>query len=132
MFNINELLLFGLPIIFATSTLIVPFILVPMASFAVIVYGAIATGLVNPVGAIVDWMTPPLISGYLATQNSFGGVVLQLIVLSSWNDDLSLLSALPGNQKQPEHSSFTKGDIEHATFKTFVGDVGQNMTETGG
>ncbi len=78
-FNINELLLFGLPIIF-NPTLIMPFVLVPLVSF-VVVYGAITFGLVNPVSTIVDWMTPPFISGYIATQHSLSGVVLQVVVV---------------------------------------------------
>lgn len=50
-FNINELLLFGLPIIF-NPILIVPFVCVPLVSF-VVVYSAISLGLVNHVGTIL-------------------------------------------------------------------------------
>ncbi|MEF1307755.1 PTS transporter subunit EIIC, partial [Vibrio owensii] len=66
-FNINEVLLFGLPIIF-NPILIVPFVLVPLVSF-VITYSCISFGLVPPVENIVNWMTPPIFSGYMAMGN---------------------------------------------------------------
>lgn len=79
LFNINEVLLFGLPVIF-NPLLIIPFILVPLVCF-VIAYGAIAWGLVPPVAAIVDWMTPPLLSGYLAMNDRPEGALLQLLLM---------------------------------------------------
>ncbi|MGF1688327.1 EAL domain-containing protein [Photobacterium japonica] len=79
MFNINEVLLFGLPIIF-NPILIVPFVLVPLVSF-VIAYLSMSYGLVSPVTTIVDWMTPPLLSGYIAMDNSLEGTLLQLVII---------------------------------------------------
>ncbi|MGL4515940.1 MAG: EAL domain-containing protein [Shewanella sp.] len=79
LFNINEVLLFGLPIIF-NPILIIPFVIVPIISF-VVAYVAISTGLFTPVMSIVDWMTPPLISGYIATNNNLDGTLLQLIII---------------------------------------------------
>ncbi|WP_039975728.1 EAL domain-containing protein [Vibrio jasicida] len=78
-FNINEVLLFGLPIIF-NPLLIVPFVLVPLLSF-LITYGSIASGLVPPVENIVNWMTPPLFSGYVAMGNQIEGSLLQLLII---------------------------------------------------
>ncbi|QIL86329.1 EAL domain-containing protein [Vibrio sp. HDW18] len=78
-FNINEVLLFGLPIIF-NPLLIIPFVIVPLVSF-VIAYLAITSGLVTPIEQIVNWMTPPLLSGYIATGNQFDGVILQLLII---------------------------------------------------
>ncbi|MGL5040178.1 MAG: EAL domain-containing protein [Aeromonas sp.] len=79
LFNINEVLLFGLPIIF-NPMLIIPFILVPLVSF-VVAYIAISSGLISPVSAIVDWMTPPLISGYIAMNHHLEGTLLQLVII---------------------------------------------------
>lgn len=79
LFNINEVLLFGLPIIF-NPLLIIPFIGVPLISF-VIAYVAISSGLVPPVAAIVDWMTPPLLSGYFAMGGQLEGALLQLVLI---------------------------------------------------
>lgn len=125
-FNINELLLFGLPIIF-NPTLIIPFVLVPLVSF-LIVYWAIALEYVNPVASIVDWMTPPLISGYLATQNSMMGVALQLLVIA-----VGVLIYRPfylhyaGRSGIRNKAIFQKNEIEQTTLKTFLGDVNQSM-----
>ncbi|HHF2871257.1 TPA: EAL domain-containing protein [Vibrio diabolicus] len=80
MFNINEVLLFGLPIIF-NPILVVPFVLVPLVSF-IITYCAIASGLIAPVENIVNWMTPPLLSGYVAMGHQVQGAILQLVVIA--------------------------------------------------
>ena len=79
MFNINEVLLFGLPILF-NPILIVPFILVPLVSF-VIVYACIALGIVSPIVSIVNWLTPPIFSGYFAMGEQFDGAILQVVVI---------------------------------------------------
>ncbi|ENK6351194.1 PTS sugar transporter subunit IIC/EAL domain-containing protein [Aeromonas hydrophila] len=79
-FNINEVLLFGLPIIF-NPLLIIPFIFVPLISFG-IAYFAISIGLVNPIITTIDWMTPPLLSGYIAMGNSIDGSLLQLFIIT--------------------------------------------------
>ncbi|MCG9730399.1 EAL domain-containing protein [Shewanella sp. Isolate13] len=79
MFNINEVLLFGLPVLF-NPILIIPFILVPLVSF-VIVYASIALGVVSPVVTIVNWMTPPIFSGYFAMGEQLDGAILQIVVI---------------------------------------------------
>ncbi|MZG56656.1 EAL domain-containing protein [Photobacterium lucens] len=125
-FNINELLLFGLPIIF-NPLLIVPFVFVPLVSF-VVVYSAMSLGLVNHVGTIVDWMTPPFISGYIATQNSIGGVVLQFVVIT-----LGVLIYRPfylnyvGRSRQSNMTMTRQSEIESSTLKSFLGDVNKAM-----
>ncbi|KLV08892.1 diguanylate phosphodiesterase [Photobacterium aquae] len=78
-FNINEVLLFGLPIIF-NPVMIIPFVTVPLVSF-IITYACIASGLVSPVENIVNWMTPPLFSGYVAMGNNIEGALLQLFII---------------------------------------------------
>ncbi|GIU20088.1 MULTISPECIES: EAL domain-containing protein [unclassified Shewanella] len=80
MFNINEVLLFGLPILF-NPIMIIPFILVPLVSF-VIVYACIALGVVSPVVSIVNWMTPPIFSGYFAMGEQLDGALLQMFVIT--------------------------------------------------
>nr|WP_318502298.1 EAL domain-containing protein [Photobacterium leiognathi] len=125
-FNINELLLFGLPIIF-NPLLMVPFIFVPLASF-VVVYSAMSLGLVNHVGTIVDWITPPFISGYIATQNSIGGVILQLVVIM-----LGILIYRPfylnysGRSRRSNLTMTHQSGIESSTLKSFLGDVNKTM-----
>lgn len=75
LFNINELLIFGLPIVL-NPIFLIPFVLVPVV-LACVSYFAINMGLVSIVVG-VHWTTPPLLSGYIAT-NSWNGVALQFI-----------------------------------------------------
>ncbi|CUU46786.1 PTS sugar transporter subunit IIC [Clostridium beijerinckii] len=77
-FNINEPVTFGTPIVM-NPFMALPFIITPMLS-GIILYFAIATGIVPPFGGVmVPWTTPPVISGLLV-----GGVrtaILQFLVL---------------------------------------------------
>lgn len=78
LFNINEILTFGLPIIL-NPILFVPFILTPVACYC-ISYGAMAMGLVPVVTHEVVWTAPVLVGGYLAT-GSIRGTLLQLFCI---------------------------------------------------
>lgn len=78
LFNISEILVFGLPIIM-NPLFLVPFFLAPLLNLFVYV---LCTWLqfVPVVTQHVFWATPPLLSGYLAT-GSWRGTVLQLFLL---------------------------------------------------
>lgn len=78
LFNINELITFGYPIIF-NPIMAIPFILVPFVSLS-ISYAATAMGLVPHVIQAVEWTTPVFLSGYVAT-GSMAGSILQLICI---------------------------------------------------
>ena len=71
-FNINEPLLFGLPIVYNIN-LVVPFVLAPMAS-AMVGYFAIATHFVPKITAQQPWPTPVGLSGFIATQSWQGAI----------------------------------------------------------
>ncbi|WP_088284190.1 EAL domain-containing protein [Ideonella sp. A 288] len=73
-FNINELLIFGLPIALNPMFLL-PFLLAPLA-LAWLSLAAVHAGLVPLHNVAVPWTTPPLLSGYLIT-GSWRGVALQ-------------------------------------------------------
>ncbi len=76
-FNINEPITFGMPIVL-NPLLIIPFILTPIA-LVLVTYFAMATGLVaRPNGVAVPWTTPFLISGFLAS-GKLSGSILQLV-----------------------------------------------------
>ncbi|WP_236614578.1 EAL domain-containing protein [Sporomusa ovata] len=75
-FNINELLVFGLPIVL-NPIYFIPFLLAPIIMTS-LSYTAIAVGFVPMTNSVFNWTTPILLSGYMAT-NSWTGVVLQLI-----------------------------------------------------
>ena len=72
-FNINEPLLFGLPIVYNIN-LVVPFVLAPMAS-AMVGYFSIATHFVPKITAQQPWPTPVGLSGFIATQSWQGALV---------------------------------------------------------
>ena len=64
LFNINEPILFGLPIVM-NPLMAVPFIMTPVV-VGVVQYFALATGLCPLYkGIVVPWTTPPIISGFL-------------------------------------------------------------------
>lgn len=75
-FNINEPLMFGLPIVL-NPIFIIPFIITPVV-LAIVTYFAISSGMVPKTIAIVPWTMPPIFSGYLAT-GSIRGSILQMI-----------------------------------------------------
>lgn len=79
-FNINEPVTFGLPIVM-NPLLIVPFIIAPLV-VTLISYLAMDWNLVaKPSGVAVPWTTPFIISGYLATGGRISGAVLQVVNL---------------------------------------------------
>lgn len=77
-FNLNEILLFGLPVIL-NPVMLIPFILTPLL-LGIVSYGAVAWGLVPGTSANVEWTTPVLLNAYLAT-GSFKAVLLQIVNL---------------------------------------------------
>ncbi|SEA03913.1 MULTISPECIES: PTS sugar transporter subunit IIC [Selenomonas] len=80
LFNINEPIIFGLPIVF-NPYMIVPFCLAQLAVM-LIAYGAIAVGFMAPFSAIqVPWTTPPIIAGFL--MNGWQGAVVQIAGLAA-------------------------------------------------
>ncbi|PGO23894.1 PTS system, cellobiose-specific IIC component [Bacillus cereus] len=77
-FNINEMVTFGMPIVM-NPLLLIPFILVPVV-LTFVSYFAMEWGWVaRPSGAAVPWTTPILFSGYLGSGGKISGVILQLI-----------------------------------------------------
>ena len=79
LFNINEPIIFGLPIVF-NPYLLFPFIFVPLFAFF-ITYAAIAIGFMAPFSAVqVPWTTPPVIAGLLL--DGWQGAVIQIINLA--------------------------------------------------
>lgn len=78
LFNINEILLFGLPVVL-NPVFLVPFILVPLVLTAV-AYLANIAGLVPVTVNEVAWNVPVFVSGYIAT-GSLAGAILQLVCL---------------------------------------------------
>ena len=78
-FNINEPIIFGYPIVF-NLPMFIPFLLTPTIGM-LISYGDTALGLMNPCVAMVPWTTPVFISGFLATGGDWRAIVVQAIIL---------------------------------------------------
>lgn len=72
-FNINEPLMFGLPLVLNPITFI-PFIITPMVCVT-IAYFATKAGLVPAATVMPPWVTPPIIGGILATKSIAGGIL---------------------------------------------------------
>lgn len=94
LFNVNEPIIFGLPIIM-NPLIIIPWMLAPVA-VTIITYYSMSLGLVpKPAGIIVPWTTPPIINGFLATGNAWQGGVLQavnmMVVMLIWWPFLRIL-----------------------------------------
>ena len=78
-FNINEPVIYGLPIVY-NPLMLIPFIIVPVIAY-ILTYVATATGIIVPfVGVQVPWTMPPVISGFILS--GFSGAVLQIIILA--------------------------------------------------
>lgn len=77
-FNINEIMVFGLPLFF-NFNFFIPFVCVPVI-MAITSYTAIITGFIPPVLNPVEWTVPVFISGWLGT-GSLNAVILQIINL---------------------------------------------------
>jgi cellobiose-specific phosphotransferase system IIC component len=78
LFNINETLLFGLPIVL-NPIFMIPFIATPRV-LTILTYYATTMGLLSALPVEVAWTTPVLISGYAAS-GSIAGCVMQIFNL---------------------------------------------------
>ncbi|AEF81588.1 PTS transporter subunit EIIC [Leadbettera azotonutricia] len=78
-FNINEPLLFGIPIVL-NPIYFIPFIASPLV-LTVISWGAVRLGILPVSGDAAEWTTPMLISGYVAS-GSIAGSLMQLFNLA--------------------------------------------------
>lgn len=79
-FNINEPVIFGLPIVF-NLPMMIPFVLLPAMG---IFFAWICTtlGLMSRCVVMIPWTTPPLLSAWLATAGDWRAVVVQLIIIA--------------------------------------------------
>lgn len=80
-FNINEPLLFGLPIVL-NPIMVIPFVLAPMVCVT-IAYFATSSGIVPAATVMPPWVTPPIIGGILATNSIAGGILAAVNIIVS-------------------------------------------------
>ena len=108
-FNINEPVIFGYPIVYNIA-LMIPFVLLPAIGIAV-AYAATAIGFMNPCVVYIPWTTPPLVNAYLATAGDWRAVIVQLLIII-----IGVLLYLPFvkiNDKIME-KQMTEGEAEEA------------------
>ncbi|NRY59510.1 PTS sugar transporter subunit IIC [Clostridium beijerinckii] len=79
-FNINEPVIFGLPIVF-DLTLMIPFVLASPICLTV-AYLVTEAGWMSPVVIQTPWTTPPILSGFLATGGDWRASVFQIIMIA--------------------------------------------------
>lgn len=79
LFNVNEPLLFGIPLVL-NPLYFIPFLLVPMIQ-TLVAFSATSIGLLPHTLAGMPWTTPVLLSGYTAT-GSLAGPVIQIVNLA--------------------------------------------------
>lgn len=79
LFNINEPLVFGLPVVL-NPIYGVPLIINPTIN-AAIAYFATSVGLINKTIIQIPWTTPPIMSGYLATGGDWRAAILSVLLL---------------------------------------------------
>lgn len=78
-FNINEPVIFGAPIVL-NPTLIIPFIIAPMVN-ATIAWIVTSMGLVNAVTVTAPWTLPGPIGAFLATGGDWRASVLNIVLI---------------------------------------------------
>jgi len=78
-FNINEPVIFGLPVML-NPVMAIPFIITPLIT-GTIGYIATLIGFAGKAVVMVPWTTPPIINAYLSTAGSVGAVITQIICI---------------------------------------------------
>lgn len=78
-FNINEPMIFGMPIV-VNPVFFIPFILAPVL-MTINAYFVTAIGLVPMTTVNIPWVTPPILGGFLATGGSVAGAILSAVNL---------------------------------------------------
>ncbi|MBT2372283.1 EAL domain-containing protein [Pseudomonas fluorescens] len=80
LFNVSEVLLFGLPIIL-NPRLFIPFLLVPVLN-ALLAMTVVQMGWVSPSVVSVPFTAPVLLNAYLSTHGDWGAVLLQVVLVA--------------------------------------------------
>lgn len=80
-FNINEPIMFGLPIVL-NAIMFIPFILAPIVA-TTIGYLATSWGLVAPVTQSVTWVVPPGLLAFLATGADWRAPIVSLVCMAA-------------------------------------------------
>ena len=131
LFNMNEILMFGIPIIL-NPVLFLPFVMTPVVMY-MISYTAVWLDFVPAVSNEVAWTMPPILSGYVAT-GSIRGAVLQIICIAigvgiympflKLNEELETVRGQHQLSLLVEELKEKENDIEHPMFLLQGNSVG--------
>lgn len=125
-FNINEILVYGLPIVL-NPVMIIPFILTPLCSL-LLAYGAAVSGFLPMVKGTVTWTTPVFFSGYLAS-GSWRGVAVQVVTVlvgtAIYAPFVKLSEQVRKHQAEMLQNELTEYLKEHQEAGTAVSLLGQ-------
>lgn len=109
-FNINEPIVFGLPIVL-NPVIAIPFILVPMMNI-ILTYFAMNMGLFPPCNGInIPWTMPVIISGFLAT-NWVGALFQAFLLVLGVFVYLPFIKVLDRQYLEEERSAQESGEEE--------------------
>ncbi|CAB3666920.1 hypothetical protein LMG3458_00889 [Achromobacter deleyi] len=78
--NVNEILLFGLPLIL-NPRLLIPFVLTPVCN-VIIALAVVQLGWLDPATVTLPLTSPVLLNAYLGSGGHLGGVVLQVFLIA--------------------------------------------------
>ncbi|MGE6257960.1 PTS cellobiose transporter subunit IIC [Heyndrickxia sporothermodurans] len=112
LFNINEPVVFGLPIVL-NPILFIPFILTPLL-LTIISYLAIASGLVPKTVVLLPWTTPPVIGGFVATASWKGGLLAAINLLISIFIYIPFIKMAERSFLKKEKENVNAGPIQQA------------------
>lgn len=108
LFNINEMLVFGIPIVF-NHIMFIPFVITPII-LTITSYIAMSIGFVPCTVSPVEWTSPIFLSGYMAT-GSIRGSMLQLFNLC-----IGVMIYIPFiKMSQNRYTYMFKNNIENLT-----------------
>jgi lactose/cellobiose-specific phosphotransferase system IIC component len=127
-FNINELLIFGLPIIF-NRYLLIPFILVPILTTSVFRI-AFHLDWVSWSGGAESWSTPVLLGGYLATGQWQGALLQVICIVISALIYYPFLSKFESNRENKDNEREFKV-LDDLKSKTDLAAVYKSTSDTG-
>ncbi|WP_025401417.1 PTS cellobiose transporter subunit IIC [Borrelia crocidurae] len=87
-FNINEPIIFGVPIVL-NPVLGIPFIIIPLIN-TVIAYSLTYLGIIEKVRVLIPWTTPSILASFISTGLDFKALILSVILII-----LAMLMYLP-------------------------------------
>lgn len=124
LFNINEILIYGLPIIF-NPRLMVPFVLSPVINF-LLAYTALSYDLLHFNGHYFPWITPPLLNAYIASGHvsavlfQIGLIVLGVLIYLPFVKRFSLMANSQEFDNELIKRVQFKADIDRMTEKKYL------------